>query len=260
MNETLTWADLQDAGNAQAQLVLLAIARSADWETGEGYPDLKTIADRAKCSPRTAWTYVKKLADDGLITRVPRKRYDGGRASDLITLAGYCDWRRALREGGVVARPRALKKYAEQATESAEEPPSQDLHGGSVKPVDEGAEFASPPTQACLRAPHASMFATPKNVNLTSNTNFSASARALDEKRAWTASRPQGQWVLTPVDVSWGHWIEWLTDHDRRDLAVAAQEAQQMVVVGSKFPKPGGQFPRIDHTAAIAARKIGGRT
>lgn len=243
MNETLHWADLQDAGNAQAQLVLLAIARSADWKTGEGYPDIKTIAERAKCSPRTAWSYVKRLADDGFITRVPRKRSDGGRTSDLIILNGYSEWVQALTSGGNVSAPKAAKRY---------ETPKQDLHGGSEDPH----EFARPPMQACLQGPHATTVATPKNINLTSKFNVSAPERTRETPRAPVASKPATAIVLNQNDPTWSHWMTWLSDKDRRDLVNAAQEAGEMVV-GSRFPQANSPWPKIDMQPAIERRKFG---
>lgn len=246
MNETLTWTDLQDCGNAQAQLILLAIARSADWVTGEGYPDIKTIAKRAKCSERTASTYLKRLAADGFITRTPRKRADGGRASDLITLVGYAEWYAALQGGGSVAAPRSVKRY---------DTPVQELHGGGENGQDVGSEIAPPPMQSLLHTPHANTFAGPKNVNLTSDSNISAGARASESARL-PARKHTPQFTLTPADSSWGHWLAWLTDRDRRDLVIAAQEARQMVTV-SRWPADKSPLPSIDGRPAVEKRKTG---
>jgi|CXWL01.1.fsa_nt_gi hypothetical protein len=247
MNETLTWADLQDCGNAQAQLILLAIARSADWISGEGYPDIKTIAKRAKCSERTASTYLKRLAADEFIRRIPRKRADGGRTSDMIILVGYSEWYHAIYKGGTVSAPRSIKRY---------DTPMQDLHGGVENSVDQEAEIAAPPMQVLLHTPHATTFAGPKNVKLTSDSNVSADGRASEGARPPAPKKHLPQFTLTPADSSWDHWMTWLTDHDHREVALAAQEARQLVTV-ARWPKPGTPVPRVDGWPLIEKRKRG---
>lgn len=111
MNEPQMFADLQDAGNAQAQLVLQAIARHSDWETGECWPGDEALAKMAKCSPRTIQTYLARLEKDGLITRVDRRSESGTKLKRLITLVGYVEWISAIRDGGNVSKPKAVGKY-----------------------------------------------------------------------------------------------------------------------------------------------------
>lgn len=111
MNEPLIFADLQDAGNAQAQLLLLAIARHANWDTGECYPGQETLARMAKCTSRTVRSYLSKLESDGLIARSERRKENGARQSELIVLLGYKEWITSARNGGVVAKPKAISKY-----------------------------------------------------------------------------------------------------------------------------------------------------
>ena len=69
MNEPQTFVDLQDAGNAQAQLILQAVARHADWNTGQCYPSQDALAIMAKCTSRTVRAYLAKLEADGFIKR-----------------------------------------------------------------------------------------------------------------------------------------------------------------------------------------------
>lgn len=129
MNETLTFADLQDAGNAQSQLVLLAIARHADWDTGECHPSVNTLARMAKCSVNTARRHLVQLVEDGLIERETRNRADGGRTSDLLRLAGYQKWIETNRKGGQVDKPVAIQPYEATPPPNLGGPPSQDLGG-----------------------------------------------------------------------------------------------------------------------------------
>lgn len=115
MNEPQTYVDLQDAGNAQAQLILQAIARHADWNTGQCYPSQDAIARMAKCSVRTVRNYLSRLESDGFIERQERRKDNGAVQSDLITLVGYEEWITALREGGKVAKPKETPRYEQPA-------------------------------------------------------------------------------------------------------------------------------------------------
>lgn len=118
-HEPQTFCDLQDTGNAQSQLILQAIARHADWDTGEGFPSVKTLARMAKCSEKTARRHIAKLEADGFIEQEARYRKDdGGRSSNLIRLSEYKKWIEANRKGGRVNKPRTAKRY--------DTPPGQD--------------------------------------------------------------------------------------------------------------------------------------
>lgn len=119
MNEPQTYVDLQDAGNAQAQLILQAIARHADWNTGECYPSQEAISRMAKCSVRTVRSYLARLETDGFITREERRKQNGAVQTDLITLVGYQQWITALREGGNVAKPKEVQRYEQAANLAA---------------------------------------------------------------------------------------------------------------------------------------------
>lgn len=128
MNEPQTFVDLQDAGNAQAQLILQAVARHADWNTGVCWPGEDAIAKMAKCSTRTVRTYLARLEHDGLITREDRRSEGGVKLRKIITLVGYEEWIGALRQGGKVAKPKAVSKY-EQPAESLSGGPEENLSG-----------------------------------------------------------------------------------------------------------------------------------
>jgi DNA-binding transcriptional ArsR family regulator len=121
------FADLQDVGNAQSHLVYLAIARHADWDTGECYPCVKTIARMAKCSEKTARRHLAKLEDDGLIEREPRKRKDGGRDADLLRMVNYKKWIDANRNGGRVEKPVRIAKYEDTPLVNVSRAPGQEV-------------------------------------------------------------------------------------------------------------------------------------
>lgn len=135
MNEPLTFADLQDAGNAQSHLILLAVARHADWDTGECFPCVKTLARMAKCSEKTARRHLARLEADSLIEREERKREDGGRAPDLIRLVGYKKWIETNRKGGRVNKPKSVPKYEDPPLVNMTSPPG---HNGSRAPGQQG--------------------------------------------------------------------------------------------------------------------------
>lgn len=139
MNEPQTFVDLQDAGNAQAQLILQAIARHADWDSGECYPSQDAISRMSKCSVRTVRRYLAKLEIDGFISRDERRKDNGAMQSDIIKLVGYEQWITALREGGNVGKPKEAKRYEQPDKLSA--PPQDKL---SATP---GQQVSYPPGQ-----------------------------------------------------------------------------------------------------------------
>lgn len=219
MNETLTYADLQDAGNAQAQLVLYAIARNVDWETGEGYPKQTTLSKMAKCCPRTLRTYLRKLEEDGLIEVSERKRDDGGKTSNLIRLVGYAEWISANRSGGALKAPKNIKKYAQ--------PPQANLAGG-------GEEIADPP---------GNVVASPPGKQVAGLNDPSLDRKSIKEARERAevgnvCSGSEGKAVpafeLTPNDPQWKFWIQ----HLRETQSASADQAEiaGKIVVTGRWP------------------------
>ncbi|PPD06288.1 MAG: hypothetical protein CTY28_14475 [Hyphomicrobium sp.] len=142
--EPLTWADLQDTGNAQSQLVLVAIARHADWDNGTCYPSQRALSEMAKCSARTIRRHIKQLVADGFITISERFAEGGERTSNLFTLVGYVDWVRGLRQGGGVAKPKRAKRYRDDDLSDDEPPAGSEPDGGDETPppgqVGQGGE------------------------------------------------------------------------------------------------------------------------
>lgn len=135
MLETLTYVDLIDAGNAQAQLILLSIGRVANPDTGVCTVSQDDLSRMAKCTSRTVRNYLGKLEQDNLISRNERFDEKGARLTDELTLVGYQEWVNAIRKGGVVKAPVIINTY-EQAANLAGTPPANSAGGGSLKDQD----------------------------------------------------------------------------------------------------------------------------
>jgi len=71
--------------SASEKLVLLALANYAD-DQMKCWPKQETLAKDTELSARTIWAALGALEAVGAISRVKRKRSDGTRASDVITL------------------------------------------------------------------------------------------------------------------------------------------------------------------------------
>ncbi len=160
-NEAQVWADLQDVGNPQAALVLQAIARHADWDTGRCWPSVKTIARMAKCSDRTAQRYIDRLATDGIIKVSPRFRDDGSQTSNILELVGYAEWQAALRTGGEVQRPKAIPQYRDD--ELPGRPPSASA-GPTNQAVSPPPVSLSPPPDNLSPRPRHVLSPAPRHV------------------------------------------------------------------------------------------------
>lgn len=66
--------------------VLLAIADSADKDTGEAWPSLDTIARRGRQSRRNVGYVVQRLVDGGWLSVTPQYRPNGSQRSSLYTV------------------------------------------------------------------------------------------------------------------------------------------------------------------------------
>lgn len=83
----LLCAVLERGPKAMAEmLVLLAIADSADKDTGEAWPCLKTVARRARQSERNVRTVLRRLEVGGWLVCEARKRPNGSDTSNLYTI------------------------------------------------------------------------------------------------------------------------------------------------------------------------------
>ncbi len=242
MNETLHWADLQDAGNAQAQLVLFAIARHADWKTGECWPSQEALAEMSKCSDRTVRSYLKQLEENGFIVRETRLRSDGGRGSDLIRLNGYADWVNTLRGGGQVSAPKR-----------ADTPP-ENLSGTPGKlPSD-------PPGKQASCRPGKQSSALEGELSLEQSNELRARERASDkDARAPVAQKPAAAVTVRAGESSFSAWIEHFKRLGRDDLASDARDAGEITVTqrwpsGEVMPL---RIPQAQGLRDISKRIIG---
>jgi hypothetical protein len=221
MNEPQTFVDLQDAGNAQAQLILQAIARHADWDTGSCYPSQTALARMAKCNERTIRRYLSKLESDGLIVREERRKDNGAQMSDLITLNGYAEWIIALREGGKVAKPKAVKHY--EGADNLTTPPADNL---------------SAPPGHLLSAPPGQQVSAYKEPSLNNQNNKSAQAREVSKSGLGSEVKASPQFTITPSDPQWRFWI----DHIRESSPAKADDAEaagSLIAAGSRWPDKG---------------------
>lgn len=113
---TQAYVDMIDAGNAQAQLILKAIAQHADWNTGECWPTVRALSEIGKCSTKTVRRYLRKMKEDGLL-EIEERWLDGAdengrQTSNRIVLAGYAEWIEANRAGAVGRKPKKVPRYS----------------------------------------------------------------------------------------------------------------------------------------------------
>ena len=232
MNEPQMFADLQDAGNAQAQLILQAIARHADWETGECWPGDEALAKMAKCSARTVQTYLARLEGDGLITRVDRRSESGTKMKRLITLVGYAEWISALRDGGSVTRPKAVSKY--------EKPPAS-LSGGEAATGKQIAVTTGKQSSVTTGKQAASQ-------EHSLNNQLNSSARTREGEISDFGSevkRALPMFEITSGCNQWEQWMAFLKSKGRDDLEGRARASGLITVVGARWPKDDSPLPII---------------
>lgn len=244
-NEPLTWADLQDTGDAQTQLVLIAIARHANYDTGECWPSQDQLASMAKCSVRTVRRHLDKLESDGFITRAERRKDNGGKSTDMTTLVGYQVWVSALRDGGTVKAP---KKVRNQEDNLAGRTPHEaaNLAGGTGQHVSGGTG--------------QQVAATDNEPSLEQSNELRARERASDkDARAPVAQKPAAAVVVRSGEASFTAWIEHFKRLGRDDLASDARDAGEMTVT-QRWPS-GEAMPLRIHQAQglsdISKRIIG---
>ena len=236
LNAPQTWAWNQDAGNAQAQLILIAIASFADVKTGEAWPSRERLAEMSKCTARTITTYLRTLEEADLITCAVRTRDNGSQTSNLIVLNGYAEWAEALRNGGHVAKPRRVEKTNEMWGENLSTP---------VDKIDSEQSSLSTPPGKLLSTPPGKQASTPE---LPLNKQINLERERAGDKGA--RSPLETEYRITESDVQWGDWLRWLNAKDRGDLSQAAKEAGEITVYGSKWPKESSRLPMIEIAAA----------
>ena len=215
MSDPQAYVDLQDAGNAQAQLVLQAVARHADWDSGECYPSQERLARMSKCTDRTVRTYLAKLERDGFISRSSRRKENGAKQSDLIVLVGYAQWISALRNGGNVSKPKEIQRYEQPENLSGSQP--ENFSGAP------GKLLSAPPGKQA------------SGYNQTSlELSINKSARAREGFKSGFGSEGQGPsralpiFTVTPADTSWDDWLSHFRASGQTDLAIDAQQAKRI--------------------------------
>ena len=271
MNDTQTWADLQDTGNAQAQLVLQAIARHADWETGESYPSRDRIAKMAKCSRRTVNRYIDKLETDGLIARVQRARENGSQTTNIYRLVGYAEWYQAVRNGGFVAKPKAVETYPDPGCQP-DSPGGANLARGGCQSDTGGVTPVGTGGVTPVGTPITSLERKDEQTAHLSSEYGAAkvkcSGQSIDnsfERRGGQTDLPApaapAKWQLvTSGDPGWSQWMSWATESGIHNLRRAAESEGRLVVQYSR-PRPGMAKPMLAPrdgspklTALLAAR------
>lgn len=237
MNATLTWVDAQDAGNAQAQLILQAIARHADWETGEAHPSRERIAMMAKCSKRTVNRYIDKLESDGLIERLPQSRANGSQTANVYRLVGYVEWAKAVHNGGVVAKPKRVEKYDEPGCQPDKGVGCQSDTRG-VTPADTGGVTPAD---------------TPRTSLELSIEQTGASAPATHGAARSSPEVKQDPQIIFPDDNNWRLWLNWMADNGRKEIADACENEGAMVIFAPR-PMTGVRSPMLAPEAGTEKR------
>lgn len=221
MMDALAYVDLQDTGNAQSQLLLVAIARCVDWETGQGFPGIDRLAKMAKCSPRTVQNHLARLVEQGFVTVEARTDKRGRQTSNLYTICGYADWLATLRKGGTVAAPKSVEKY-----QDADVPTPQDLRGPEQDLRGEGESSLHP--RGCKQA---APYLTEDLKNDLKGQNFNSNKEEKPQP-----ARPALS--ITPADgLKWGEWLAFLPD-DKREAA----EYWGEIISDRRWPKDATYF------------------
>jgi len=88
--QAMTWAVKQKVGNATGKAILLMLANYAD-QDGVCFPSQEKLAQECECTRQTVSRFLGDFEKRGLIVRVERRRQDGYRTSDEISLNfDYC--------------------------------------------------------------------------------------------------------------------------------------------------------------------------
>lgn len=82
------WAWKQLTGHPSTKVVLMALADQAGWDTWQCWPSQALLAERCELGVRSVRRHLETLEAAGYIRRAPRRRANGSRSSDLVTLMG----------------------------------------------------------------------------------------------------------------------------------------------------------------------------
>lgn len=127
--QAVSWALKFKAGSTAAKLVLISLANYAD-VNGLCWPSQSTIAGEVEMAPRTVRRVMADLEARGIIKREERRRPDGSRSSDAVTLLGFTQAAN-LSGGGDTVSGGADRVSGGGDTESGHEPSNN--HQGTNK-------------------------------------------------------------------------------------------------------------------------------
>ena len=120
--QAITWALDYAAGSVTEKVILLVLANYAN-EYGISWPSQKTLADQTALGERTVRRVLADMDTRGVIRRIPRRRGNGSRQSDMILLTAF--------EGRKPAPPGMLDDDAEPDNSG----PSKQPTNGDKRPV-----------------------------------------------------------------------------------------------------------------------------
>jgi hypothetical protein len=245
---TMVW-DIEFPTQSQ-KLLMLKLADYASDAGGSVFPATETLATRTGCDERTVQRALKAFRQCGLLHLVKAGGTAPGSTNEWQINVQLVTW----LAGGSIALVGNAAELEIEGTIPGDTPGKMSAGMGDNTPGKMSARVTKPGLGVTPVSPTPGTTAT-QSVNNHQIDSSSAGASASNEARSAPAAK--NQFTLTPVDPSWANWVEWLSDRDRRDLVVAAQEAGQMIVLGSKWPNENSTFPRIDLRPAIAKRKAG---
>ena len=110
--QAITWALDFRVRSATEKAILLVLANYAN-EYGVSWPSQSTLAEQSACTDRTVRSVLQQLEARSVVRRVPRRRGNGSRQSDIILLAAF--------EGRKPAPPGLLDDGEEEPLAQADE-------------------------------------------------------------------------------------------------------------------------------------------
>jgi hypothetical protein len=224
------------------RLLLIVVAHHVNWQTGTMYVSQDVLAKEVRASKRSVQRWLLQLEEGDYISRSKQRGADGHQGVDAIELLGYLEWQNVINNGGTLPNPETRGKPIKSQGDK--------LATGQIPGRQtEASRATNQVVQGDTRVAHN------RNPYLTID-NLSADVRASEGARTPAPKKHLPQFVITPADSSWGHWVAWLTDNDRRDLVLAAQEARQMVTA-SRWPSDNSPLPSVDGRPALEKRKRG---
>lgn len=192
--QAVAWAIDQKTGSSAGKVVLICLANYAD-EDGKCWPSQATIAAETELSERSVREWLQKLEEAGFVSREPRRRDDGYRASDLIRLAfkiqpaksaGKVNSHRQIAPflPAPVAAPTTFEPPVEPSAAAA--PAKSDLVGLTSKLLEAAGEKITQGAGAIVLAPILGLI----DAGCDLETDILPTIRA----RASKMTRPAGSW------------------------------------------------------------------